>query len=128
VLLPVSGEAVGIDLGIESFASLSNFERIENPKFFEQSQRELRKAQHRVARRKLRLHRRRKAVRLLQKVHERIRNRRLDLHKQSTNLIQRFGTIVVEDLNIKGLAGGILASKYQTQAGHRSFKCSLTKR
>lgn len=121
VPLPVSSESVGIDLGIENFAALSNFERIENPRFFEQSERKLRKAQRRVARRKKGSHRRRKAVLLLQKVHERIRNRRLDwLHKQSTKLIQRFGIVVAEDLNIKGLAGGILA-KQALDAGWSSF-------
>ena len=105
-------DAVGIDVGIEKFAALSDFRFIENPKFYQQSQMELRRAQRRVARRKKGSHRRRKAVELLQKVHERIANRRKDfLHKESTKLVRQYGVIRVENLNIKGLSSGMLAKQ-----------------
>jgi putative transposase len=110
--LPESDLAVGIDVGIENFAALSDGTMIPNPRYYECGQAELRVAQRRVARRKKGSHRRRKAVVLLQKVHERIANRRADfLHKTTTALVQKFGTIVIENLNVKGLAGGILAKQ-----------------
>jgi putative transposase len=110
--LPQSKSAVGIDLGIENFAALSDGTMIQNPRFYEQGQAELRVAQRRVARRKKGSIRRRKAVVLLKKVHEHIQNKRLDwTHKVTTDLVNRFGTIVLENLNIKGLAQGILAKQ-----------------
>lgn len=110
--LPVSDLAVGIDVGIENFAALSDGTMIPNPRHYECGQAELRVAQRRVARRKKGSHGRRNAVVLLQTVHERIANRRANfLHKTTTALVQKFGTIVIENLNIKGLAGGILAKQ-----------------
>ena len=110
--LPESDLAIGIDVGIENFAALSDGTMIPNPRHYECGQAELRRAQRRVARRKKGGNRRRKAVVLLQKIHERIANRRADfLHKTTTTLVQKFGTIVIENLNVKGLAGGILAKQ-----------------
>ena len=112
VPLPVSDLAVGIDVGIENFAALSDGTMIPNPRHYECGQAALRRAQRRVARRKKGSHRRRKAVVLLQKAHERIANRRNDfLHKTTTALVRKFGTIVVENLNVKGLAQGILSKQ-----------------
>src|SRR5437879_1125917 len=112
--LPASELCVGLDLGIENFAALSDGSFIPNPRIYEKAQAELRRAQRRVARRKKGSHRRKRAVELLRKVHERIANRRLDiLHKESTKLIQKYGTIVVEALNVKGLAQGFLAKQVQ---------------
>jgi putative transposase len=110
--LPASDKCVGIDMGIEKFAALSDGTFIENPRYYECGQAELRRAQRRVARRKKGSHRRKKAVILLRKVHQRITNRRNDfLHKQSTRLIQQYGAIAVENLNVKGLAQGILSKQ-----------------
>jgi putative transposase len=110
--LPVSETAIGLDLGIENLAALSNGEMIQNPRFYEKAQAELRRAQRRVARRKKGSHRRYKAIILLQKLHEHIQNQRLDwAHKVTTDLVRRFGTLVIENLNVKGLAQGILAKQ-----------------
>ena len=110
--LPVNTDAIGIDVGIENFAALSDGTMIPNPRFYECGQAELRIAQRKVARRKKGSNRRRKAVVLLRKVHERITNRRQDfLHKTTTALVAKFGTIVIENLNVKGLAQGILSKQ-----------------
>jgi len=119
--LPATDLAVGIDVGIENFAALSDGTMIPNPRFYECGQSELRVAQRRVAKRKKGSHRRRQAVVLLKKCHERIANRRMDfLHKATTRLVRKFGTIVVENLNVKGLAQGIL-SKQVHDAGWSTF-------
>jgi putative transposase len=118
---PKSDEAIGIDVGLESFAVLSDGSVIENPRLYGQAQAKLRKAQGRVARRKKGSHRRGKAVFLLRKIHEHIRNQRKDFqHKLSFGIIQRYGTIAVEDLNVKGLAGGMLAKSVH-DAGWAGF-------
>jgi putative transposase len=65
--------------------------------------------------------RRRKAILLLQKAHQHIANQRKDFqHKLSTQLVQNFGVLAVEDLNIKGLSSGILA-KAVHDVGWSSF-------
>lgn len=110
--LPHSESGVGIDVGIEKFAALSTGDLIPNPRCYERGQAEIRTAQKRVARRKKGSRRRRAAVRLLRKAHQIIKNRRMDfLHKQSRHLVNTFGLIAVEKLNVKGLAGGMLAKQ-----------------
>ena len=110
--LPINTDAVGIDVGIENFAALSDGTMIPNPRFYECGQAELRRAQRKVARRKKGSNRRHKAIVLLRKTHERIANRRQDfLHKTTTALVAKVGTVVVENLNVKSLAQGILSKQ-----------------
>ena len=68
---PAPKESVGVDVGIESFATLSDDEAapIENPQYFRRAESDLRKAQRRVSRRVRWSNGRKKAVRLLQKRH-----------------------------------------------------------
>jgi hypothetical protein len=64
--LPLSGKTIGIDLGLTSFAALSDGSEIDNPRLYREAQRRLRVAQRRVARRtNKRSNRRRKAVTIL---------------------------------------------------------------
>jgi putative transposase len=119
--LPQSAESTGLDVGLNSFAVLSNGKPIENPRWCQKAQAKLRKAQRRVARRKKGSHRRRQAVQILQKIHEHIANQRKDFHhKESTKLVKQYGVIAVEALNIKGLASGMLAKSVQ-DAGWAGF-------
>jgi putative transposase len=89
---------------------LSNHKSVPNPRWYQRAEAKLRRAQRKVARRKKGSHRRRKAVARLQKIHQRIKNQRHEFqHKFTFWLVQNFGVIAVEDLNVKGLAGGMLA-------------------
>jgi putative transposase len=124
VALPVSSESVGIDVGLTTFAVLSDGSQIENPRFYRNAQSQLRRCQRKVARRKKGSACRRKAVQQLQRVHAHIRNQRTDFaHKESRKIVNRFGLIVVEDLNIKGLAGGMLAKSVNDAAWALFFFC-----
>lgn len=108
--LPASAAEIGIDVGLNSFAVLSNGMEIENPRRYRNAEARLRRCQRKVARRKKGGNRRRKAVRLLQRAHIHVGNQRRDFHhKESRKLVNRYGLIAVEDLNVKGLAGGMLA-------------------
>ena len=112
VPLPTNDLAVGIDVGVTTFATFSDGTEIQNPRIYQNAQAELRRAQRRVARRKKGSHRRRKAVVLLQKAHQRITNKRADfLHKHSTAVVRKYGTIVVEALNVAGMSKGNLAKQ-----------------
>jgi putative transposase len=123
--LPASDDAVGIDLGLITFATLSDDTEIANPRHARKAQARLRVAQRRVARRKRGGNGRRKAVRLLQRTHVRIQNQRADFrHKTARALVDRYGLIAVEDLNVSGLAGSMLARSVH-DAGWRSFLAKL---
>jgi putative transposase len=102
--------AVGLDLGIQHFATLSTGEHMPGPRAYRAAMRQLRVAQRRLCRRQKGSHRRRKAGLLLARQHERIRNLRHDhAHKLARRLVSDFGLIAVEALNVGGLMRGPLA-------------------
>jgi putative transposase len=124
--LPIIEAAAGLDLGLTDFATLSTGETIANPRHYRKAQGRLRIAQRRVARRKRGGRNRRKAVLLLQKAHAHIKNQRTDFqHNVARTLVNTYGVIAVEDLNIKGLASGMLA-KSVNDAGWSAFIEKLT--
>jgi len=117
--------AIGIDLGLYSFAALSNGEMVANPRNLKAGLARLRRCQRKVARRKKGGFNRRKAVRLLQEAHVHIRSQRSDFqHKLSRRIADSYGLVAVEDLNIKGLSRGMLARSVN-DAGWGSFLAKL---
>lgn len=106
--LPKTGESVGIDAGISAFLTLSDGTQIDNFKYYESTQKKLRVAQRRVARRKKGSSQRRKAVLQLKKIHQKIRNQRNDFqHKVSTYLVNQYDLIAIEKLSVLGMSRGI---------------------
>lgn len=102
--LPKTGEDVGIDFGVSRLATLSNGERISNPKHGAKWQRRLAFYQKRLARATKGSKRRMKVKRHVARLHEKIANSRSDtLHKLSTDLVTRFDVVCVEDLNLRGM-------------------------
>lgn len=102
--------SIGIDVGLESFATLSDGEKIENPRWYRTSQRQLRSAHRRVSRRVKGSKNRRKDVVRLCRVHEKITARRKDFaHQLSRRLVNRFSLIGFEALNVSGMARSRLA-------------------
>jgi putative transposase len=96
--LPLSDEAVGIDLGLVHFATLSTGETIENPRSFHKSEKKLEKLQQSLSRKKRGSHRRKKAVKALASAHRKVRNQRHDfLHKVSRKLVNTSGLMVFEE-------------------------------
>jgi putative transposase len=124
--LPATGESVGLDLGITTFAALSTGERLAGPRALRAALRRLRVAQRRVSRRVGGSHRRRKALTLVARRHERVRSQRRDhAFKSAAELVRRFDAIYVEALNLKGLARGRLARDVHDQAWG-AFRMILT--
>lgn len=108
--LPKSDESVGIDVGLTQFATMSDGTTIANPRYARLAEAKMRRAQRRMARRRKGSSGRKAAIRLLQVAQAHIRCQRSDFHhKLSRIVVDRYGFIVVEDLNFKGLAGGMLA-------------------
>lgn len=102
--------AVGIDVGLSEFAVLSNGEKIQNLRFSEREEQRIARAQrclarkHRGAKDEVPSKRYARYRTKLARIHRSVENRRTDfLQKLSTDLIRRFETICVEDLNVKGM-------------------------
>ena len=119
--LPENTNQIGIDVGLASFATLSTGEIVDNPRHFAKAEKRLRRTQRRVSRRKKYSKGWRKAVQFVQNVHRDIRNQRHDFqHKLSREIVDANQFIAVEDLQVKGLAGGRLA-KSVADVGWSSF-------
>ena len=98
------GSVVGIDVGLESFASLSNGEKIANPRFFREEENELARVQRKLSKAAKGTPERRAALKVVERVHERIAYERYEFaHQVSRDLVDRFSLIAFEDLNIKGM-------------------------
>jgi len=103
---------IGIDVGISTLCALSNGEMIANLRPARRADREIRIRQRQLARCKRGSNGRRKAKARLASAHAKIgRVRETNLHQISASLSRRFSVIAVEKLNIKGLAGGVLAKE-----------------
>ncbi len=108
--LPEVDAEVGIDLGLATFAVLSNGKTITSPKFFRQAERRLRKAHQNLSRKEKGSKNRAKARVKVARVHARVRDARLDFaHKQATTVIRENQAVYVEDLCVTGLARTRLA-------------------
>jgi putative transposase len=103
--VPYTDEAIGIDLGLTHFATLSTGDTIDNPRYFRRSEKKLAKAQQKLSRKKKGSHRRKKAAKLVGKLHRKVRRQRQDfLHKQSRQLVDTYETIVFENLQAAHLS------------------------
>lgn len=95
---------VGIDLGLESFATLSGGERVESPHFFRKEEKALVKAQRKFSKKKKPTQNRTKAHKVVARIHERISNKRHNfVHQLSRKFIERYNTICVEDISINDM-------------------------
>jgi len=98
---------VGIDVGLKTFATLSNGKQIKHPKFLKASLDKLAKANQRLARRKHGSNRRKEAKRLLARTHLKIANQRKNfIHKVTRELINTYDGFAVEDLEVQKMVQG----------------------
>src|SRR5204863_7295707 len=92
---------VGIDVGLYSFASLTEGEPIENPRFFRTEEHELAKAQRQLELAPKASKKRRERRKKVARIQERIANKRRDFaHQESRKIINKFGKICIEELKI----------------------------
>ena len=102
--LPVTGRQAGIDVGIVNFATTSDGQHVDNPRWAHASAARLAAAQQRLARAKLRSINRDLRRQTVAARHRKIANQRRDFHhKQARELAVRNDLIVVEDLKIANM-------------------------
>lgn len=102
--LPQTDKTCGIDLGIKHFLTLSNGTKVGNPKFFNEAEEAIKKANQKLSRKTPYSNNYYKAKKHLALLHEKVANQRSDfLHKLSRDIINDNQIICVEDLAVKDM-------------------------
>lgn len=92
---------IGVDLGLKHFLTLSNSEKIDNPRYLKKFENRLIFQQRKLSRKKKGSSNRRKQKFVLARLHRKVRNQRVDfLHKLSRKLVDKYDLVVFEDLAI----------------------------
>lgn len=124
--LPKTGNAVGVDMGIRSFAATSDGEVLDNPRLMQRKQRNLARYQRRMARKQKGSKNRAKAARKVAVAHSKVRRARNDfLQKTSTKLVRANDVIVIEDLNVSGMLRNRRLARAISDCGWSSFRHML---
>jgi len=121
-----SQAGIGVDLGVNRLATLSNGEMFEGPKPLRQELRKLRRLSRRLSSKRKGSNNRNKACSRLARLHYRIRCIRQDaLHKLTSYLSENFVGIAIEDLNVKGMLRNRRLARAISDMGFYEFRRQL---
>jgi len=118
--------SIGIDLGIEKFATLSNGMAVENPRFIAKKEKRIKRLQKQLSKKKKGSNNHRKQKLRIQRKYMKLRNMRKDfLDKVSTAIAKQYDTIIMEDLNVQGMQQNHHIAKSITDVSFYNFKQKL---
>jgi putative transposase len=126
--MPATGKAIGVDLGIKTLATTSEAVSYENPKALRKNLKKLARLGRRHSRKVKGSKNRKKATRRLARMHARIARKRSNALHQATTAIAKTKpcTIVLEDLNVKGMMANRKMSRAVGDVGMSEFKRQIT--
>jgi putative transposase len=103
--VPQAISAIGIDMGIARFATMSDGSVLSPLNSFRRHEAKLRRAQRAMSRKVKFSHNWKKAKARIQRIHARIRNARRDyLHKATTTISQNHAMVCIEDLQVRNMS------------------------
>ena len=124
--LPRLETKVGIDVGLKTFAVMSDKTEIANPKYLRKSEKSLSRLQRSLSRKQKGSKNRAKARLKVARMHEKISNQRLDfLHKISFEIICDNQVIVLEDLRIKNMVQNHKLAKAISEVSWGMFRTMI---
>lgn len=119
--------AVGVDLGLTHLATLSTGEKVAGSKALAALLPRIKRLSRSLSRKKKLSKNRKKAKFKLAKLHARVANVRKDgMHKLTTRLATEFHTVVIEDLNVKGLLRNKRLARHISDAAWGELRRQLT--
>ncbi len=118
--------SVGVDLGIQTLATLSTGETWENPRALVSHERHLKRLQRQLGKKQTSSKNRHKARQRLAKQYEKIANIRRDVtHKLTSSLVSRFGIICIENLSVNGMLKNHCLAKHLADANFGEIRRQL---
>ena len=127
-----TGDTVGLDMSMGYFYVDSNGDHAELPRFYRMIEEKLIKEQRKLSHMEKDSNNYKRQKARIARLHAKAKHQRSDfLHKLSYNLVMRYDTICVEDLNMKAMSGGLHLGKSVHDLGWGAFismleyKCSF---
>ena len=117
---------IGIDFAMQGMCVFSTGKRAEYPMFYRNTEKKLAREQRKLSKCQKGSQNYKKQKKRVALCHEKIRNQRKDFqHKLSASLSGSFDAVCVEDLNLKGMAGGLHFGKGVHDNGYGLFLSML---